>query len=116
MSRRLGLSLLALAAGVALLVSAASASPHGASKGGGELRLMWGIEPDSVDTARAGAYGGSLLVERDLREALQNRSRPGHRQAAGRSRDRGRLPEDHERGRTYTFELERTFRFDTASA
>ena len=46
MGRRLGLSLLALGAGVALLVSAAFAGPHGESRRGGTLRLMWGAEPD----------------------------------------------------------------------
>ena len=51
-------------------------------------------------------------AERDLREALQRRLRPGHRQGAGRSRGRaehhplGRRPHVH-------FELKRTFRFDT---
>ncbi len=53
MSRRLGLWLLGLGAGVALLVSGALASPNGESRRGGTLRLGMGAPPDYVDPALA---------------------------------------------------------------
>ena len=68
------LSLLALGAGVAVLVSAALpsstgtsssaafASSHGESKGGGTLRLMWGAEPRSLDPAIGGPVGSGILL------------------------------------------------------
>ena len=63
MVRRLGLSLLALGAGVTLLVSAALAGPQAQSQRGGTLRLMWGAEPESIDPAVAiGNVGGWTLL------------------------------------------------------
>ena len=56
------LSLVAVGA-VALLVSAASATPHGASKGGGELRLMWAIRARLSRPCRTRAAGSSTLVD-----------------------------------------------------
>ena len=105
-------SLLALGASVALLVSAASASPHGAPRGGGELRLMWAIDPASLDPAVPGLPGSSTLVNATCAKLYRTEypdtgiARPVPEVAAGD-------PKLTNGGRTYTFDLKRTFRFDT---
>ena len=115
MRRRLGLSLGALGAGVVLLVSGAFASPHGQSARGGTLRLMWGGEPDSVDPALAtGNVGSGVLLNATCAKLF----------TTVRDQDTGKLrvvPEVvrsdsvSNGGRTYTFELKRTFRFHTGA-
>ena len=114
MGRRLGLSLLALGTGVALLVSAAFAGPHGDTRRGGTLRLMWGAEPDSVDPALAtGNIGSWTLLNATCAKLFNTLPDP----ATGRTVGRASLPRslgDPDRladGWTYTFELKRTFRF-----
>ena len=113
MGRRLGLSLLALGAGVALLVSAASASLHGESQGGGTLRLMWGIEPGSLDPAFARPGGAGILLDATCAKLFRTVYDPD----TGRPRVVPEVAVDYPKitngGRTYTFELKRTFRFDT---
>jgi ABC-type transport system substrate-binding protein len=116
---------LALGAGFALLVtvltlsstrtpSVASASAHGEMTRGGTLRLMWGLEPDSVDTARAGAYGGSFsLLNASCAKLFRAVSDPdtGKPQVVPEvAIDYPKITND---GRTYTFELKQTFRFHT---
>jgi peptide/nickel transport system substrate-binding protein len=125
MGRRLGLSVLALGAGVALLVSAdgreaadellpaASASPQGESKRGGTLRLMWALWPDSLDPAFAGGFGGSYSL---LNATCAKLFRTVYDPDTGEPRvvpEVVRSTTRSDGGRTYTFELERTFRFHT---
>ena len=108
------LSLLALCAGVALFVSAAFAHPQGQSRSGGTLRLLWGVEPDYVDPALAtGARGSSMLlfaVCAKLFNTLPDRE-TGRAPIAKEVVRSYRVSKD---GRTYTFELKRTFRFHTS--
>jgi ABC-type oligopeptide transport system substrate-binding subunit len=105
--------LLAFSLGVALLLPAASASPQGESRQGGTLMLMWGTEPDSLDPALANGQVGSWIILNATCAKLFTTVRDA---------DTGKLrvvPEVVRRfarsngGRTYTFELERTFRFHT---
>jgi ABC-type transport system substrate-binding protein len=124
MRRKLGITLLALGAGVALLVSGAVAGLHGestprsrsaADQRGGTLRLMWGTEPDSLDPALAsGTIGSWVLLNATCAKLFRTVRDP----------DTGMLrvvPEVVRRttvsnsGRTYTFELKRTFRFHTGA-
>jgi len=112
--RRLALALLAFGAGVALFVSAAFAHPQGQSRRGGTLRLLWSIEPDSVDPAlAAGSRGSSMLLFAVCAKLFNTLGDP----------ETGRPPIVKEvvrsytvstEGRTYTFELKRTFRFHTS--
>jgi ABC-type oligopeptide transport system substrate-binding subunit len=115
MRRRLGLSLGALGAGVVLLVSGAFASPQDESAGGGTLRLMWGAEPISVDSALATNYVGSwILLNATCAKLFTIVKDP----ATGRPRVvpevvwRESLSNDR---RTYTLDLKRTFRFDNGA-
>jgi peptide/nickel transport system substrate-binding protein len=111
MGRRLGLSLLALGTGVALLVSAAFAGPHGDTRRGGTLRIMFGAEPDSVDPALAtGSIGSWTLLYATCAKLFNTLPDPdtGRRRIAPEVVRRFDVSDD---GRTYTFELKRTFRF-----
>ena len=113
MGRGLGLSVLALSAGLALLVSAASASSHGASKGGGELRLMW-AEPDSLDPALANGIRGSwALLNATCAKLFRTESDPDTGKVRPVPEVAAGDPKLTNGGRTYTFDLKRTFRFDT---
>ena len=106
--------MVALGAGVALFVSAAFAHPQGQSRRGGTLRLLWGVEPDYVDPALAtGARGSSMLLFAVCAKLFNTLGNP----------ETGRPPIVKEvvrsytvstDGRTYTFELKRTFRFHTS--
>ena len=73
---------------------------------------MWGIEPDSVDTARAGAYGGSFSL---LNATCAKLFRTVHDPDTGKPRVVPEVAVDYPKitngGRTYT--RARTFRFDT---
>jgi ABC-type oligopeptide transport system substrate-binding subunit len=115
MGRRLGLSLLALGTGVALLVSAAFAGPHGDTRRGGTLRVMFGAEPDSVDPALAtGSIGSWTLLYATCAKLFNTLPDPdtGRRRIAPevvRS-----FPDVSNDGRTYTFELRRTSASTTA--
>jgi ABC-type transport system substrate-binding protein len=113
--RRLGLSLLAFGAGVVLLATAAFAGPRGGSPRGGTLRLMWGAEPESIDPAVAiGNVGGWTLLYATCAKLFNTVQDPD----TGRA---GIVPEVvrsykvSDDGRTYTFELKRTFRFHTSA-
>jgi len=111
MGRRLGLSLLALGTGVALLVSAAFAGPHGDTSRGGTLRVMFGAEPDSVDPALAtGNVGSWTLLYATCAKLFNTLPEPdtGRRRIAPEVVRSFDVSND---GRTYTFELKRTFRF-----
>jgi ABC-type transport system substrate-binding protein len=105
--------ILAPGLGVALLVSAASASPNGESRRGGTLRLIWGTEPDSLDPALANGQVGSWIILNATCAKLFTAVR-----AAGTGKYRV-VPEvvrsttRSNGNRTYTFELKRTFRFHT---
>jgi ABC-type oligopeptide transport system substrate-binding subunit len=117
---------LALGAGCVLLVTAmslsstrtpsvASASPHGESKGGGELRLMWGSEPvGPLDFALSnGGIGGWILLNATCAKLV----RTEYDADSGKPRVVPEVavndPKITDGGRTYTFELKRTFRFHT---
>ena len=113
MGRRLGLSLLALGAGVALLVSAASASPQGAFTGGGELRLMWAIDPGSLDPALAGQPGSGILKDATCAKLFRTEYHPDTGIARAVPEVAVDNPKPTNGGRTYTFDLKRTFRFHT---
>jgi ABC-type oligopeptide transport system substrate-binding subunit len=115
MRRTLRLTLPALGAGVVLLVSGAFASPQSESASGGTLRLVWGAEPDSVDPALASGYVGSWVLLNATCAKLFT---------VGKDPDTGKprvvrevvLSEDVSNGgRTYTFELKRTYRFNTGA-
>jgi ABC-type transport system substrate-binding protein len=111
MGRRLGLSLLALCTGVALLVSAAFAGPHGDTRRGGTLRVMFGAEPDSFDPALAtGNVGSWTLLYATCAKLFNTLPDPdtGRRRIAPEVVRSFDVSTD---GRTYTFELKRTFRF-----
>jgi oligopeptide transport system substrate-binding protein len=110
--RRLAPSLVALVAGVALLVSAAFAAPEAGSKRGGTLRLMWGAEPDSLDPALAFGSRGSWMLFNTICARLFNTDPDPE---TGRARvvpEVVRSFKVSDDGLTYTFELRRTFRFD----
>lgn len=113
MGRRLGLSLLAVGT-VAVLVSAASASPHSQSRGDGTFSLMWGLQPDSVDPALAVGFGGSYSL---LNATCAKLFRTVYDPNTGRPRVVPEVAVDYPKitdgGRTYTFELKRTIRFHT---
>ena len=104
---------LAFGLAVALLLPAASASPNNESKRGGTLRLLWGAPPDSLDPALAsGNVGSWLLLSLTCAKLFTIVQDP----------DSGKpqvVPEvvrtwmRSNGGRTYTFELKRTFRFNT---
>jgi ABC-type transport system substrate-binding protein len=116
MGRRLGLSLTALCVGVSLLVSSAFAGRDDEAKRGGTLRLMWGAEPDYMDPAFAVGNRGSWTLLFATCAKLFNTV---HDSDTGRSQvvpevARG-LPSVSENGRTYIFELKRTFRFHTGA-
>jgi ABC-type transport system substrate-binding protein len=99
--------------GVALLVSAASASPRGESQRGGTLRLMWALWPDSPDPAFAVGFGGSNSL---LNATCAKLFRTVYDPDTGRPRVVPEVVRSTTRSdgdRTYTFELERTFRFHT---
>jgi ABC-type oligopeptide transport system substrate-binding subunit len=103
--------LLVLVAGVALLVSAAFADPDGESRRGGTLRLMWGAEPELDPALAAGSLGSWMLLNATCAKLFTTVSVP----KTGRTRVVPELVRSYEisgDGRTYTFELERTFRFD----
>jgi ABC-type oligopeptide transport system substrate-binding subunit len=104
------LSLLAVGA-VALLVSAASASPHGVSKGGGELQLMWAIDPGSLDPALPGLPGSSTLVNATCAKLFRTEYDPDTGIARAVPEVAVGDPKITNGGRTYTFDLKRTFRF-----
>jgi ABC-type transport system substrate-binding protein len=117
------LSLLALGAGLALLVSAASstwakpsaafANPHGESEGGGTLRLMWGIDPGSLDSALAGQPGSGILKDATCAKLVRTVYDPNTGKVPVVPEVAVDYPKITNGGRTYTFELKRTFRFDT---
>ena len=91
MGRRLGLSLLALGTGVALLVSAAFAGPHGDTRRGGTLRLMWGADPDSVDPALAtGNIGSWTLLNATCAKLFNTLPDPATGRTGDAHRSRGR--------------------------
>jgi ABC-type oligopeptide transport system substrate-binding subunit len=113
MGHKVSLWLLAFGLTVALLVSAASASPNSESRRGGTLRLLWGAEPDSLDPALAeGNIGSWSLLSLTCAKLFTTVHDPDSGQARV-------VPEvvltysTSNDGRTYTFELKQTFRFNT---
>jgi ABC-type oligopeptide transport system substrate-binding subunit len=105
------ISLLTVCAGLGLLVTAASAQPGGGTQRGGTLRLMFGAEPDSLDPALATTIAGSwTLLYATCAKLFNVLPDP----ATGRPRVAREVVRSYnvtDAGRTYTFELKRTFRF-----
>ena len=90
--RRLGLSLLALGAGVALLVSAAFAGPHSAVAGAAARSGSCGAQsPSRRPCPRLGNVGSWTLLYATCAKLFNDRSGPGDRQDARRSRGRAEL-------------------------
>jgi ABC-type oligopeptide transport system substrate-binding subunit len=115
MGHKFTLWLLTFGLAVALLVSAASASPSNESKRGGTLRLMWGQAPDSVDPALANGDVGSWVL---LSATCARLFTVVHDPDSGKPRVVPEVVRTYSVSngrRTYTFELERTFRFHTGA-
>jgi oligopeptide transport system substrate-binding protein len=122
MARRLSLSLVMLAAGAAPLLAASLARPAGSAtageaaeaRKGGTLRLSRHTDVDSVDPALAYFAHSWMLEFATCAKLFNYPDEPG---AAGTRV----IPEVVRRfgvsadGRTYTFELRRTFRFHTGA-
>jgi ABC-type oligopeptide transport system substrate-binding subunit len=121
MARRLSLSLLMFAAGAALLVAAGLASTAGSAtageaaeaRRGGTLRLGWPAD-DGVDPAVVGTSRGLMLQFAVCAKLFNLPDEPG---AAGTRVieevvDRWAVSKD---GKTYTFDLKRSFRFHTGA-
>ena len=106
MRRRFGLSVLVFGAGVTLLASAALAGSRTETQRGGTLRLMFGAEPDSLDPALATSNAGSWTLLYATCAKLFN-TLPDSRVVP----DVVRSWTVSNSGRTYTFELQRRFRF-----
>ena len=120
MTRRLSLSLAMLAVGLGLLVASGLARPAddasaaGEARKGGTLRMSYAAEVDFVDPALAYAGRSWLLEYATCAKLFNSPDAPG---AAGTRLvpevvDRYALSKD---GRTYTFELKKTFRFHTGA-
>jgi ABC-type oligopeptide transport system substrate-binding subunit len=113
--RRGGLWLLVVGACGALLLTPAFAGPSSESRRGGTLRLLWGQAPDPIDPALADGNVGSWLL---LSATCANLFSTVHDPATGKARVVGEVVRTFTRsngGRTYTFELKRTFRFHTGA-
>ena len=110
-TRKVWLSLVMLVAGSGLLISSALAAP-GAQRGG-TLRVAWDQELSPVDPALGGL---SSAIEVATCSKLFNY--PDEEGAAGARviREVARSFTVSKDGRTYTFELRRTFRFQTGAA
>jgi ABC-type transport system substrate-binding protein len=98
---------------VALLVTAASAIPSNESNRGGTLRVMWGQEPDSLDPALANGDIGSWALLGLTCARLFDASRDPDSGQVRFVPEVVRTYDVSNAGRTYTFELKRTFRFHT---
>ena len=112
---RRAISLVVFCAGLALLTSAAFAGPRGETQRGGTLRLMFGAEPDSLDPALANTIAGSwTLLYATCAKLFNVLPDP----ATGRphvAREVVRSFKVTDRGRTYTFDLRRSFRFQNGA-
>jgi ABC-type oligopeptide transport system substrate-binding subunit len=112
---RLWSGLFAVTAGVIVLGSASVARPSGEANRGGTLRLMFGAEPSSVDPALADPSRGAWAILFATCAKLFNTSydgRTGEAQVVPEVVQKFDVSSD---GRTYTFQLRRTFRFHTGA-
>ncbi len=115
MLRRWWSGLFAVGTAVILLGSASVARPGGEATRGGTLRLMFGAEPSSVDPALADTSRGAWTLLFATCAKLFNTSYDAR---TGKARV---VPEVVQKfdvsngGRTYTFQLRRTFRFHTGA-
>jgi oligopeptide transport system substrate-binding protein len=113
--RRGGLWLLVVGACCALLLTPAFAGPNSESRRGGTLRLVWGQAPDPIDPALADGNVGSWLL---LNATCAKLFDTVHDPDTGKPRVVGEVVRTFTRsngGRTYIFELKRTFRFHTGA-
>lgn len=107
--------MLAFGAGVSLLVSAAFANPNGQSRRFDTLTLMWGIEPDSLDPALAVGNRGSWMLLFPTCAKLFNTLPDPKASGTRPTPEVVRSYTVSNDGRTYTFELKRTFRFNNGA-
>jgi peptide/nickel transport system substrate-binding protein len=119
-NRRLSLSLLMLAAGAALLVAAGLARPAGTgsaaeTRKGGTLRLLLGVDVDSVDPALAYVGSSAALEFATCAKLFNYPDKPGAAGTRVIPEVVKRFPSISKDGRTYTFDLKKTFRFHTGA-
>ena len=113
MRHKLPTSLVAFGLAVALLVAAASAGTNNESRRGGTLRVLWGAPPDSLDSALASSNAGSWLLLSLTCARLFTTVEGQDTGEASVVPEVVRTWRRSNGGRTYTFELKRTFRFNT---
>ena len=99
----------------AILLSASAASPGGDAKRGGTLRLMYGAEPDSIDPALANPARGAWTLLHATCAKLFETSYDAHGGNPHVVPEVARSFAVSNGGRTYTFQLKRTFRFHTGA-
>ena len=120
MTRRLSLALAVLASGVGLLVAAglarsADLSTTAGVPTGGTLRISSTIDVDSVDPGvGVGAIGG-LIADASCARLFRYASATGSTSGHVVPEVAASLPRVSRDGRTYTFELKKTFRFHTGA-
>jgi len=112
---RFWFGLFAVTAGVILLGSASVARPSGEASRGGTLRLMYGAEPDSIDTALANPDRDAWTLLFATCAKLFNTSYDAQTQKARVVPEVIQAFSISNGGRTYTFQLRRTFRFHTGA-
>lgn len=115
MRHRLWPALVALGAAVTLLVSASATTSSAEGAQGGTLRLMLGAEPDSVDPALATGSRMSWALLFATCAKLFNTSYDSRRDELRVTPEVTKSFSLSNDGRTYTFRLRRTFRFDTGA-
>jgi ABC-type transport system substrate-binding protein len=112
--RRLALSLALLTAGAALLVAAALAAAPGQAAKGGILRIASPVEPDYLDPALAYTSRAWTLEYATCAKLFNFPDAAGAAGARVVPEVVNRYSISHD-GKTYTFDLSRTFRFHTGA-
>jgi ABC-type oligopeptide transport system substrate-binding subunit len=114
MALRLSLTLAMLVAGTALLVASSSAGSTAETPKGGTLRLSSVFDVDSVDPALAYSINSWQLQYATCAKLFNYPDAPGARgtRVVPEVVDRYAISKD---GRTYTFDLKRSFRFHTGA-
>ena len=120
MSRRISLSLAIVASGAALLVAAGLARPADGSTTarratGDTLRVSSIIDVDSVDPGVGGGLIGGLIADASCARLFRYESAIGATKGHLVPEVAASLPRVSRDGRTYTFQLKKTFRFHTGA-
>ena len=103
MGRRLGVTLLALGTGVALIVAAAFAARTATQARGGTLRIMFGAEPELDPALATGIIGSWMLLRATCATLFTTDPETGRTRIVPEVVRRYKVSGD---GRwTYTFEL-----------